>query len=161
MAQYPPRYAARMLGWLPLGFAQSKKPDRIEGGISQVIAALLQVLWDATAGDARPGVVGYARLGPAMKLASLGVRIPLRGADRILKLLFRAILADEKGLHEVCMSKTASEIKSCVCCMNIIGRRRPADIAGHRAINFLRLAPTTSIYAARHPSHACWKKCAA
>ena len=108
LAQYPRWYAARTLGWLPLCFVQTTQLDRIDGGISQVIAALLQVLWDANAGDARPGPVGCATIGPAMNLASLGVRIPLRGAHRIIKLVFRAILADEKGLHEACMSKTAS-----------------------------------------------------
>ena len=95
LAQYPRWYAARMMGWLPLCFVQSSQLDRIDGGISQVIAALLQVLWDANAGDARQ----CARLGPAMNLASLGVRIPLRSAYRIIKFVFRAILADEKGLH--------------------------------------------------------------
>ena len=137
LAQYPRRCAAMMMGWLPLCFVQSTQLDRIDGGISQVIAALLQVLWDANAGDARR----CARLGPAMNLASLGVRIPLRGAHRIIKLVFRAILADEKGLHEVCMSKTASGIKPCVCCMNIIGRRRPADIAADWAIHFSQAGP--------------------
>ena len=39
-----------------------------------------------------------------MNLASLGGRLPSEG-DRIVKLRFRAILADEKGLHEACMSK--------------------------------------------------------
>ena len=85
LAQYPRWYAARPLGWPPLCFVQASQIDRIDGGISQVVAALLQVLWDANAGDARPGPVGYARLGPAMNLASLGVRIPLRGAYRIHK----------------------------------------------------------------------------
>jgi len=141
LAQYPRWYAARMMGWLPHCFVQSTQLDRIDGGISQVIAALLQVLWDANARDARPGPVGYARLGPAMNLASLGVRIPSRGAHRIIKLVFRALLADEKGLHEVCMSKTASGLKPCVCCMNIIGRRRPDDIAGDWGIHFSQAGP--------------------
>ena len=157
LPQYPRWYAARMLGWLPLGFVQTTQLDRIDGGISQVIAALLQVLWDADEGDARQ----CARLRPATNLASLGVRIPLRGAQHNIKLVFRTILADEKGLHEVCMSKTASVIKPGVCCMNIIGRRRLADITGDWAIHVRRLAQTTSVYTTRHPSHACWKKCAA
>ena len=93
LAQYPRWYAARGLGWRPLCFVQSAQLDRIDGGISQVIAALLQVLWDGNAGD--------ARLGPAMNLASLGVRIPRRGAHRIIKLVFRTVLADEKAIHEV------------------------------------------------------------
>ena len=39
------------------------------------------------------------------------------------------------------MSKGASGIKPCVCCMNIIGRRRPADIAGDWAIQFSQAGP--------------------
>ena len=76
-----------------------------------------------------------------MNLASLGVRIPLRGAYRIITFEFRATLADEKGIHEVCMSKTASVTQTCVCCMNIIGRRRPADIARDWAINLSQAGP--------------------
>ena len=125
LAQYPRWYASRELGWLPRCYVQSNQLDRIDGGISQIIAAPLQVLWDPNAEDARR----CARLRPAMSLASLGVRLPCRGAHRIVQVRFRAILADEKGLHEACMSKGASGIKPCLCCMNIIGRRRPADIA--------------------------------
>ena len=69
LAQYPRWYAAMMQGWPPLCFVQSIQLDRIDGGISRVIAALMQVLWDANAGDARPGTVGCARRGPAMNLA--------------------------------------------------------------------------------------------
>ena len=44
LAQYPRWYASRELGWLPLCFVRTTQLDRIDGGISQVIAALLQVL---------------------------------------------------------------------------------------------------------------------
>ena len=97
LAQYPRWYASRMMGRLPLCYLQATQLDRIDGGISQVIAALLQVLWDANAGDARQ----CARLRLAMNLASLGVRIPLMGVDRTVNIVFRAILADEKALHEI------------------------------------------------------------
>ena len=40
LAQYPRWYASRMLGWLPLCYVQSNQLDRIDGGISQIIAAL-------------------------------------------------------------------------------------------------------------------------
>ena len=93
LAQYPRWYASRMLGWLPLCFVQSTQLARIDGGISQVIAALLQALWDANAG----GAGQCARPRPAMNLASLGVRIPARGAYRTIKFVFRAIIADEKS----------------------------------------------------------------
>ena len=58
--------------------------------------------------------------------------------------MFRAILADEKGLHEVCMSKTTSGIKPCVCCMKIIGRRCFADMPGDWAIIFSQAGPDDS-----------------
>ena len=109
------------MGWLQLCFVQSTQLARIDGGISQVIAALLQALWDANAG----GAGQCARPRPAMNLASLGVRIPVRGAYRTIKFVFRAIIADEKGLHEVCMSKTASGLKMCVC----VARTSSADAA--------------------------------
>ena len=158
LAQYPRWYASRRLGWLPLCDVQSKQLDRIDGGISQIIATLLQVLWDPNAGDARQ----CARLRPAMNLASLGVRLPCRGAHRIVRLRFRAILADEKGLHEACMSKGASGIKPCLCCMNINDRRRPADIFEEAGPSIVRgLAQTISANTTRNPSHACWMKCAA
>ena len=66
---------------------------------------------------------------------------PCQGAHSIITLVFRALLADEKGLHKVCMSKTASGLKHCVCCMNIIGRRRPDDIAGDWGIHFSQAGP--------------------
>ena len=40
LAQYPRWYASRLLGWLPLCYVQSIQLDRIDGGISHVIAAL-------------------------------------------------------------------------------------------------------------------------
>ena len=46
LAQCPRWYASRKLGCLPLCFVQSNQLDRIGGGISHVIAALLQALWD-------------------------------------------------------------------------------------------------------------------
>ena len=154
LAQYSRWYAAWRRGLLPICFVQAAQVDRADGGISQVIAALLQVLWDGNAGDARPGPAGYARLGPAMNLASLGVRIPARGVHRIIKLVFRALLADEKAIHEVCMSKSASGLKPCVCCIKIIG-------LGNWGTHFPRLAQTTFDYSTQHPSEICWKKCAA
>ena len=87
------------------------------------------------------GLAMFVRPDPMMNLASLGVRHPSRGAHRIVKLWLRAIPADEKGLHEACMTKGASGIKPCLCCMHIIGRRRLADIAGDWAINLARACP--------------------
>ena len=39
------------------------------------------------------------------------------------------------------MSKAANGITPCVCCMNSIGRRRPADIARDRAVHFSQAGP--------------------
>ena len=47
LAQYPPWYFSRLLVWLPRCFVQKNKLDRIDGGISQVISALIQELWGA------------------------------------------------------------------------------------------------------------------
>ena len=45
LAQYPPWYVSRLLGWPPLCFVQKNKLNSIDGGISQVISALIQELW--------------------------------------------------------------------------------------------------------------------
>ena len=50
LAQYPRWYASRMMGWLRLCYVQSPELNRIDGGTSQNIAALSQVLWDPNAG---------------------------------------------------------------------------------------------------------------
>ena len=91
--------------WLTLATLESTVVAKVEGGMSQVIGAILKLAFD---------LHGY-------NLERAGLEVVLHDGTRLrIFLKLACLLCDESGLHQVWMCKGASGTKCCVECMYIV-----------------------------------------
>ena len=99
--------------WLVAGCVKSGLVRQLEGGMSQVMGALLALAFSAS--------------GVHLALAGLSVDLP---GGRSLRIYARVecLLGDESSLHQIWLCKGASGIKCCLECQNVVS---PSWIAKH------------------------------
>jgi hypothetical protein len=97
-------------GWFPLAFIPHKQIASIQGGLSHLLAVLLETIF----------------MQPHQAL-------PKTGVPR--QLTFATFLADEAAIKAATAAKGASGFKCCITCCNVLGRCEPAEVP-HGFVHF-------------------------
>ena len=114
LLEFPEWFRSSQNSWFPLCYLGAKAVVQFDGGISELMAAILQKLFSPAEGGEN--------------LAREGVRVPLNQEEPrafLYALLpFGCFLGDEAALKAVTCSMGAAGVKLCVCCINVVGSRR-------------------------------------
>ncbi len=108
LVEFPSWFRNTRDGWASLMFLPSRVLDRVVGGMSAVMEALLLALWHPT----------------EWNLMRLGLRLPAGNSASPVHFHFTlgCFLGDEKALKAISQGKGASGLKPCLSCANVVGR---------------------------------------
>ena len=102
--------------WFEVAFIRSNVVQTIPGGISNVIAAVVELMFGGSGHD----------------MCSAGVHVKLNGGDHLhITASLGLIIADEAALHMMYMCKGSSGLKPCMLCANIFNRNDERDVLQH------------------------------
>ena len=140
LCDFPQWLRAGDFGWSPLCVIPKKWVPKVKGGLSAIMAALLEVFWPAEGWN-------FDRTG----LRLPGGSAPVGGSAPIMwfRAVFAGFLADEKPLAETADAKGASGHKPCPWCSNVVGRCRPDEVRAEGLVHYVcsafeRLRPWTA-----------------
>lgn len=111
---YPDWFRSSAAGWHDLCVVKAKDVEKIDGGISAIVAYLMRIFFGTAVG--------------AFNMSTLGVRLPGPHGEWVLRANFAVFLFDERAEKFIYSVKGSSGSKMCVSCRNVVGRMDASDV---------------------------------